>query len=297
MARALCFFNFNSTMMNNYQNHEKNIKFSIDEGPIYKINSLPSNMFPLSDDLLVQITSYLKHIRVQICRYFVDDEGFLHSTHDRISLSPFGWTAVYKKLATFKKKDVILNIEPEVYIRYERSNNRGTYIFQHNFYANFIRLREAEFQKLKELTNIINLNFLQILIQDRLLYFNMSNADMHHINNLKSVVFSPDDVPDFTQINQLILHESQISTPAIDYPELKTMFRTHFKTAFMEKMHEQSNGPLCFNDLLFSMDIVNLAYEFQINSISGVDWFKFYESFNFCELFIELQDVYKCKNL
>jgi hypothetical protein len=284
-------------MMKHYREHEKNIKLTIDEGPVYKSISLPSNMFALSDDLVLQIRYYLGHVRVQICRYFIDDDGFLHSTHDRISLNPYGWTALYKKLATFKKKDVILNLEPDVYIRYERSNNRGSYIFHHNYYANFVRLRESEFQNLKKLTNTINLQFLQILIQQKLLYFNMSNADLHHINNLKSVVFSPVPVPDFTQINELILHESRIHNPTMDYAEEQILFQSHFKSALIKKIHEQANGLLCFNDLLLSMDIVKIAFDFQLNSLSDVDWFKFYEKFNFCELLIELQEEFKFNNL
>lgn len=298
MARALCFFNCNTSMLNHYRDHEKNIAFSIDEGPIYKLSSLPPNVFQLSEDLFVQIRYNVGHVRVQIGRYFADDEGYLHSTLDHISLNPYGWTAVYKKLASFKKKDVTLNIEPDVHIRYdERSNNRGSYIFQHNYYVNFVRLREAEFKKLKRLTNAINLQFLQILIQQRLLYFNMTNADMHHIENLKSIMFSPEEAQDFTSINELILHESRRDNPTVDYPEVQLLFQSHFKTAFMEKMHEQANRLLCFNDLLFSMDILKIAYEFQINSTSRVDWFNFYESINFCELFKELQEEYKCNYL
>lgn len=279
-------------MLNHFRVHEKNIKFTIDEGPIYKIDSLPNNLFALSDDLLVHIRYYLGHIRVQICRYFVDDEGFLHSTHDRILLSSFGWTALYKKVASFKKKDVILNIEPDIFIKYEKSNNRGSYIFQHSYYANFVRLREDEFIKLKDLASTINLQFLQILIQQKLIYFNMTKYDIYHIHNLKSSVFFPEEPPDFTHINELIQHESQEYISTIDYPELQHLFRTHFKSAIIEKMHEQFDRNLCFNEFLHSINIVILAFDFQVNSISGVDWFNFYEKFNFCELLIEFQEEY-----
>lgn len=277
-------------MMRHYHQHKKQIKLTNDEGPSYKMESLPPNMIAISNEVFVHVRYCLGHVRVQICRYSTDSEGYLHPTRDNISLSPLGWTVFLEKIFLIEKKHILLNVEPDMYIRHERSNGRSSYILQHMFFVNFVRLCEEEFGRLKEIIQDINIIFLEIFLKQKLLDFYMTKSDKRLVDYLESQVFFPEEAPDFTRIRQLILQESQVSTPAIDNLELKNMFQTQLKNVFMEKIHEHSTGPLCFNELIFSMDLVKIATDFQQNSLSKIDWFYFYESMNFCELLIDLRE-------
>lgn len=281
-------------MMKHFREHKENIQLTIADGPIYKIESLPPNMISISNEIFVHITYYLGHVRVQIRRYTtIDLEGYLYPTHDSVALSPLTWIAFLKKIDKFKNKHHMLCIEPDLCIRYERSNGRSNYVFQHQFYTTSIRLNPDELLNLKDLLPTINMKFFEILFKQKLLYFYLSKTNKQIVDYLDSQVFSPEEAPDFTGIKELILYEYQFDDQTVDYTELQLLFQKHFKNALVEKMYEQSDNQMCFSDVLYRMDIVKIAFNFQLNSLSGVDWFKFYETMNFYEHLTLLQEEYE----
>lgn len=72
----------------------------------YKRNSLTSDMFHLNGDHYVcsVIVFFLSHRRVHIRRYATDQEGFLHSSKNGVSLLP-------SVLYSFHFSDQFLNID------------------------------------------------------------------------------------------------------------------------------------------------------------------------------------------